>query len=146
MTRRCVSARALERDGEPLEERFGAAMRLPSHELHQPDHAASASKRAATSSQPTPFCRASAASCCARHSASSVRSAIAAAAKLSSSRCDRAGHAIDHAFRDRAQILHDRGEAERLGLGDGEAERLALVAAIEHDARLLERRGERLAR
>src|SRR6185437_14912137 len=78
-------SRALEREREPLEEGLGPALRLAGHELHEPRHAASASKRAATSSQLSPCCRASAASCCARHSASSVRSAMAAAAKRSSS-------------------------------------------------------------
>ena len=133
-------ARMMQRDRQPLEESLRPTMRCAGHGLQDARHDISASKCCATSSAPRPFCRRSAASCCCRHSASSLSSAIACWAKLSSSGYDESGDAGLHPLCQRAQRLHHRRHAQRLSLSDGDAERLIVVAAIEHRAAFLQRR------
>src|SRR5262249_20621591 len=75
----------VQRQGEAHEERLGAAVPCSGHRLREPDHGISASKRAATSLQESPFWCATASRCCFTQSASSVSSATADVTKVSSS-------------------------------------------------------------
>src|SRR5262249_44500338 len=78
--------RAAQALSEPDKERLGAAVRRTCHRLRETDHGINASKRAATSSQESPFWRSIAARCRVRQSVSSLSKATAAATNASSSR------------------------------------------------------------
>ena len=133
MTRRCVSPARCKRERQPLEERLGAAMRLPGHRLQQPAVIGiSASNCAATSSQLKPCWRSSA------PRAAPPQRVVARAARSPRRQTPRR-HAATRPVTPsttrsatRAERLHHRRHAQRLRLGERQAEGLAGIAAIEH--------------